>query len=592
MVKREMKFTARFLPVILALVSGMPAVAAVPTTVGNNLTAYNGSAAAMNNNTWNSMMNSRSGTGNAPTVDFGNCNAVIMRCAQPKCASGGCTSLDVARPIVSGCVQSNANCAQYGNDLVEYISAQLVANSTAKANAAAAAAQTAAANAAAQQNAQQLQAMQQQMQQMQSEMASQNAQTVAQLQSALEQQKELTAQAVASATAAAQTAAESTSTTAAASSGVSADVLAREQIAGQVLSKIENAQTALKTLKATMNDTFEYAGCDASGNNCAGPKRVKAFKQRAMNFFEPYNNVLDELYDALIMAQSVGVDISDIYMMLNGTCNAWAQYMCQAGQTMHYTTEDCKDGKSTASGAKCTVGSVKPMSDGGCQLVKMLTDNDEVQRNWLYPEKGDEKSGVSIQVGCASEALDNSALFRSRKKQASIDIDTLQRIIEQDAPTTGVSRLSKNKQSTPQKYCAVDEESLADLQKVASLKTLPSKVCVTDTYLDTKCENSGCGVNIIQAESAMNKAASSVASGTDTSGGIKFMDCSKAINQGTPECKCRSTGGTWYGLSCSCSVGTKWDDALGCTIPGLQTPTLNVSGLDTSMQSLKTIVKK
>lgn len=590
MVKREMKFTARFLPVILALVSGMPAVAAVPTTVGNNLTAYNGSAAAMNNNTWNSMMNSRSGTGNAPTVDFGNCNAVIMRCAQPKCASGGCTSLDVARPIVSGCVQSNANCAQYGNDLVEYISAQLVANSTAKANAAAAAAQTAAANAAAQQNAQQLQAMQQQMQQMQSEMASQNAQTVAQLQSALEQQKELTAQAVASATAAAQTAAESTSTAAAASSGVSADVLAREQIAGQVLSKIENAQTALKTLKATMNDTFEYAGCDASGNNCAGPKRVKAFKQRAMNFFEPYNNVLDELYDALIMAQSVGVDISDIYMMLNGTCNAWAQYMCQAGQTMHYTTEDCKDGKSTASGAKCTVGSVKPMSDGGCQLVKMLTDNDEVQRNWLYPDESD--SGVSIQVGCASEALDNSALFRSRKKQASIDIDTLQRIIEQDAPTTGVSRLSKNKQSTPQKYCAVDEESLADLQKVASLKTLPSKVCVTDTYLDTKCENSGCGVNIIQAESAMNKASSSVASGTDTSGGIKFMDCSKAISQGTPECKCRSTGGTWYGTRCSCSVGTKWDDALGCTIPGLQTPTLNVSGLDTSMQSLKTIVKK
>lgn len=542
MVKREMKFTARFLPVILALVSVMPAVAAVPTTVGNNLTAYNGSAAAMNNNTWNSMMNSRSGTGNAPAVDFGNCNAVIMRCAQPKCASGGCTSLDVARPIVSGCVQSNSNCAQYGNDLVEYISAQLVANSTAKANAAAAAAQTAAANAAAQQNAQQLQAMQQQMQQMQSEMASQNAQTVAQLQSALEQQKELTAQAVASATAAAQTAAESTSTAAAASSGVSADVLAREQIAGQVLSKIENAQTALKTLKATMNDTFEYAGCDASGNNCAGPKRVKAFKQRAMNFFEPYNNVLDELYDALIMAQSVGVDISDIYMMLNGTCNAWAQYMCQAGQTMHYTTEDCKDGKSTASGAKCTVGSVKPMSDGGCQLVKMLTDNDEVQRNWLYPEKGDEKGGVSIQVGCASEALDNSALFRSRKKQASIDIDTLQRIIEQDAPTTGVSRLSKNKQSTPQKYCAVDEESLAELQKVASLKTLPSKVCVTDTYLDTKCENSGCGINAAQAADAsknIQKTMLATAENTETCVG----ECAE----------CEKNGGEWNPIAQACA---------------------------------------
>jgi len=494
-----MKSIARFLLVALSLVPVDTALAVVASTRGDNLTAYNGNSGAVNNNTWNTLMNSRtSAVGEAATADFGNCNAIVLRCAQPKCASGGCTDMTVATSIVDGCVRSNEACQQYGSDLVSYIAAQLVANSTAKVNA-----QTA----AAQQNAQQLQAMQAQMQQMQQTMAQQNADTVAQLQSALAQQQEQFAAAQSASQPAASSASDNTDAVpdngltvaqnAAAAAGVSADTLAREQITGQIYEKIENSETQMKALKTTMQDAFTYAGCDTSGNNCTGPHRVKAFKQRAMNFFEPYNAVLDEVYDALILAQSVGVDISDIYMMLNGTCNAWAQYMCSAGQVMHYTADNCgTDGVSIAkskvlrtktdggeevylrntgvlgNNKSCRVGQVVPMSDGGCQLVRMLTSTEEVRREWLNIAEGDESQ--SIRVGCASEALDNSTLFRNRKKQATIDIETLERIIEQDAPAAFTG--DKTPENNGVIFCQVGDK-LQDLQKHATLKTIPAKLC-------------------------------------------------------------------------------------------------------------------
>lgn len=497
--RESMKPIARFLLVALSLVSADTALAVVASTRGNNLTAYNGNSGAVNNNTWNTLMNSRtSAVGAVATADFGNCNAIVLRCAQPKCASGGCTDMAVATSIVDGCVKSNDACQQYGADLVSYIAAQLVANSTAKVNAQ---------NAAAQQNAQQLQAMQAQMQQMQQTMAQQNADTVAQLQSALAQQQEQFAAAQAASKTAATSSVSDTvaepdngltaAQNAAAAAGVSADTLAREQITGQIYEKIENSETQMKALEKTMQDAFTYAGCDTSGNNCTGPHRVKAFKQRAMNFFEPYNAVLDEVYDALILAQSVGVDISDIYMMLNGTCNAWAQYMCSAGQVMHYTADNCgTDGVSIAkskvlrtktdggeevylrntgvlgNNKSCRVGQVVPMSDGGCQLVRMLTSTEDVRREWLNIAEGDESQ--SIRVGCASEALDNSVLFRNRKKQATIDIETLERIIEQDAPAAFTG--DKTPENNGVIFCQVGDK-LQDLQKHATLKTIPAKMC-------------------------------------------------------------------------------------------------------------------
>lgn len=594
-----MKSISKFLVVALTLVSVTPATAAVATTAGSNLTAFNGASGAMNNNTWNTMMNTR-GQANtsAPRADFGNCNALILRCAQPKCASGGCTTMEIANPIVSGCVQSNATCKQYGDELVEYISAQLVASSTARANAQAAAAQTAAAQAAAQQTNEQLELMQAQMQEMQASMERQNAETANTLRDALAKQQEMAATTTTATpdpvttndtptfTPATDDDATDTDsqtitdglTTAqkiAAKSGLSADLLAREQITGQIMSKIENAQTQLKALKAAMNDTFEYAGCDTSGNNCAGPKRVKTFKQRAMNFFEPYNAVLDELYDALIMAQSVGVDITDIYMMLNGTCNAWAKYLCTQDQVMHYTNKNCINGISTPEseakatvrgGAKCAIGQVVPMSDGGCQLIQMLTSNDEVQYNWLYPDEGFENA--QVRIGCASEALDTSALFRNRKKQASIDIETLQRIIEQDAPSVyGSSRLRSNTKPDPDgvKYCAVNADTLVDLQKSANLKKLPSKICTTDADLLAKWNgNSG------------------VTSGatTEIDNRIKTLglgDSSLVFNcNGVKKCElCRTTGGIWYWTGeCQCKQFNKFDDTTGCNL--FSTPSLKL----------------
>lgn len=498
-----MKRLSAFLSIAAVLMASGAFAAPVATTLGSNLTAYNSASGAINNAMWNNMINPRANSSvAAPTADFGNCNAVILRCAQPKCANGGCASMDIARPIVVGCVESNSACKQYGDELVEYISAQLVSSSNASMTQAATDAQIAAAQAASAQSSQQIAQMQQQMAQMQQQMQQQSADTAAQIQAALAQQQQATAQAIAdAATAATQqnNAGQTQNTTAtsdsgitmtaaqqaAAQSGVSADLLAREQISGQILTKIENAEVALKTAQAAMNTAMEYAGCDSSGSNCSGPRRVSAFKQKASQFFDPYNDVLDELYDALILAQSVGVDITDIYMMLNGTCNAWGQYLCSEGQVMHYNQVNCPDGTSVSvytnggtvfGGAPCKIGQVVPMSDGGCQLIKVLADEEEVQRNWLYPETG--SAGAQVRVGCASEILDNSPLFRSRNAQADIDIETLQRIIEQDAPSNFGSSIF-NSTTTPLTdgivYCAISEETYRDLQDAASLKNYQTR---------------------------------------------------------------------------------------------------------------------
>lgn len=567
-VRENMKSISRFLLVALVLCGGGAyAAAPVATTLGNNLTAYNGNSGATNNAMWNSYVNARSNSAaSAPTADFGNCNALILRCAQPKCANGGCTSLEVARPIVSGCVESNSTCKQYGDDLIEYISAQLVATSTANANQAAADAQIAAAQAAAQQSAQQMAQMQQQMSQMQQQMQQQSADTAAQIQAALAQQQQATSQAIADAAAASSaavvssmptqnTASGTTATTAtgsaggidltaaqqvAAASGISADLLAREQISGQILTKIENAEVALKSAKAAMETAFAYAGCNSTGSNCTGPKRVSTFKNKAMQFFDPYNDVLDEVYDALILAQSVGVDITDIYMMLNGTCNAWGQYLCAEGQVMHYNKDNCPDGKSVAvetnggtvyGGANCKIGQVVPMSDGGCQLIKVLEDDAAVQRNWLYPEEG--IGGVQVRVGCASEILDNSALFRNRRGQASIDIETLQRIIEQDAPTAYGSNGIFGGKTTPESdglpYCKLNENTYRDLQKIAALKDLPKKVCVTESEMK-KIASDGTLIAETNSESVAGY----------------YQQCSAVKGIELAKCLCNAKTGVWH----------------------------------------------
>lgn len=509
-----MKPIYRILFYVMCLLPGIAGAAPVATTAGSNLTAYNSnSMGAMNNNQWNSMMNSRTGTDSAPVADFGNCNALIMRCASPKCATGGCTSMDVTVPIVNGCVNSNNACKQYGNDLVQSIAAQIVANSNAKASQTAQNAAESAAAQTSQQMAQMQQQMNMQMQQMQAQMQAQNDATVAQLQAALEEQKQMTAaaqQQVADAQIAQNAQAASGLTVAqedAAARGVDSDLIVREQITGEIMSKLENAETALKTLRDTMRDSFEYAGCDERGNNCTGPKRVKMFKQKAMGFFDPYNDVLDELYDSLITAQAVGVDITDIYMMLNGSCNVWGEYLCTGatkreaidagGGTVTvyawptYNEDSCRTngGKSEPSnevigGHICYQNQVIPPEDSRrCTLNRTFTSGeemDELKRDWLEPESADN----TIRIGCASSALENSALFRNRKKQASIDIEVLERIIEQDAPASFRKKYADENEITASekvKYCNINyfSNGMERLQQAVNLKKLPKgRICL------------------------------------------------------------------------------------------------------------------
>ena len=492
--RENMKLFKRFLLLTLFFV---PCVcgANVATTAGSNLTAWNGNGGSANNNNWNTLMNNRTlaGAAGAPTADFGNCDAMIKRCAQPKCSA--CTTLEIARPIVEGCVNSNKDCKKHGASLIDSIAAQIVANANAKMQEQQLAAQQAAASAAAAQNSQQMAQMQQQMQQMQQQMQAQNAQQMQQMQAALDEQKALVAQAQAEAAAAqqakidAQTVNASGVTAAqqaAIQSGVSEDVLVRQQITGQVMTEIENAEVALKDLKSTMLTAFEYAGCDVRGNNCTGPKRVKMFKEKAGEFFEPYNTVLDSLYDALIIAQSVGVDITEIYLMLSDSCNSWGEYLCSDTTRYTYNPESCRNGTSIASDLTkgkhpCTVGQVIPAEDSvSCTLQRILLDKEEVQRGMLDPAQSRD---AMIRIGCASAIIDSSGLFANRKKQASIDIDTLQRILEQDAPGSCLNAFDKTKKCTDiyyTKYCAVGGNTYAELQRAVSSKRLPKRVCVSE----------------------------------------------------------------------------------------------------------------
>ncbi|MBD5391450.1 hypothetical protein HDR66_01440 [bacterium] len=531
--------------------STTPAAAVLTGTHGSNLTTYNGASGLMNNNEYNSLMNNRTSAGAPAKADFGNCNSLILRCASPKCANGGCTTMDVATPIVAGCVSSNASCKQYGDDLIQSIAAQLVANSNAKTTAQMAAAQAqaqAASDAAAQQSAAQLQQMQSQMQQqmaqMQQEMAAQNAQQVQALQDALEAQKELTAAAVASAqTTTATTTVAQPATTAsateptmptttvgaltqaqamAANAGVSADVLAREQIAGQILSDLEKTQTALNNAKSAMQDAFKYAGCDDRGDNCTGPKRVSVFRQKALAFFDPYDAVLRELLEALELAQSVGVDISDIYMLLNDSCNTWAQYLCNGGKDndgnwAKYDNDSCpspggksaRHGFSRGTNQECYPGQTIPPEDStACTMNRQLTDMEEVQRNFLYAGSGD--IDENIRVGCMSSVLQNSKLFSRLKSNGSklIDIETLQRIISQDAPSYSggnkYSRGSDDADTNKLKYCALTPNGYMELERAVSTKKLPSRICVKDETLTHTWKSDG-AISVSASESILGR---------------------------------------------------------------------------------------
>lgn len=502
-----MRILSRILTICLCsapFISG-GAHAVVATNAGHNLTAYNPSNS--NNNQWATLTNVRDNSGQ-PTAraDFGNCNAVVMRCATPKCANGGCVDSEVAAAIVAGCVQSNSVCEKYGDDLISYMSAQLVANSTAKLNAAsaeAAAAAAAAQNAASEQTAQQIAQMQANMQsqmaQIQQQMAQQNAQTQQQLQDALAAQAEQNAAALQNITAstqntispAVQTMTVTQPQESAIERGISSEILVRQQITGQIMTEIENAEVSLKATKTAMQNSFDYAGCDARGNNCTGPKRVKKWRELASGFLEPYDNTIDKIYDALINAQNVGVDLSQIYAMLDDTCSSWSQYMCPGvGNGWYITYGYFKPGGEYVSDApRVCYGEASVLESGwkscrACTWLKPLTDGEEIYAGWLDVDK-EAKDNQRV-VACASSALETSKLFARRTKtkrgQGMVDIETLDTWLHQTEPSVS------NDVNENMKYCFSNdkENDKKILQSSASSRTVPAKdakFCVTDVVV-------------------------------------------------------------------------------------------------------------
>lgn len=439
-----MRILLRFLYGAVCAAFVVPALANVATTAGSNLTAYNGTGAT-NNNQWNSLMNGRSGaTPAAADANFGNCNAIILRCASPKCGTG-CGDANIAYQIVSGCVNTNASCKKHGEDLINYITAQVVAQSTAKAaeqaNAVALAQANAAANASAaeQSNAQiqqmqtQMAAMQQQMSEsmaaMQQQMVAQTESQNAQIQSALESQR---ANLYNSPTDTGDTGAVisgmdglSVAEQLAAKNGISADILVREQMGGKIETSIEDAMTAMKDLKAKLDAVLEYAGCDPSATNCTGPKRVKKFKDLANEFFDPYENVVESVYDALVLAMTLGIDVNDVIMLLSDSCNMWGRYLCESCSPRETDCGCDSDNKNCF--YRVTSNTRK---DQKCRLVEVLNEKDTVWREWIDPNTG--MMGAT-QVGCASDVVMNVPMFRGMKKQATLTIDNLRRLVNQDS---------------------------------------------------------------------------------------------------------------------------------------------------------------
>ncbi len=515
-----MKHIKQFLLLVLCAFPFVSS-AQVATTAGSNLTAWSGQSGSTNNNNWNNLMNNRSGGGTAK-ADFGNCNSLILRCAQPKCA--GCTTMDIARPIVSGCVNSNATCKKHGDALIESLSAQIVGDVTSKLKqqeiAANAAAQQVAAQQAAAENNAQMQQMQAQMEQMQQQNALLMQQTQ-NLQASLEQQSAAAAQDradLAAATAAA-TAAQTpdngltASENAALDRGVSDEILMRNTISGEIMSKIEDAERALTTLRNAMSDTFSYAGCDTRGNNCSGPKRVKRFKEKANAFIQPYDAVIDATYEALEMAMAVGVDVQDVLMMLNGACNRWGRFICSygsSGEPGAYNKNECVNGKSVKGGrtgpdnadanthikgnVPCvTGGTIPPEDDNRCVLSGFLEDGAIIMRE-IEDAEDTSSSNQTERIGCASSALDSLALFgrkNSARTGAALDLDVLERMINQDAPEYVGTSSSNNRYGRSSndafartKYCGLTTTGFAKLQAAINNKTLPDNVCVEYDDLD------------------------------------------------------------------------------------------------------------
>jgi len=242
------------------------------------------------------------------------------------------------------------------------------------------------------------------------------------------------------------------------------------------MSSLDGVDAGLKSLKATVQEVIEYAGCDYNANSCTGPKRVAVFRKKARAFFEPYDNVLDALEGSLTTAMAAGVDVTEIYMMLTDSCNQWAKYLCTNKE--EYPFYYCKgqnlrvenilyaeDGPLTngpGSPRQYLKGQLSNTSCGTfksegyytnqvinprCQLLEMYKsgDRDTIQQNWLIATSPEDKTNT--RMACISDGVLNTGVFgrRNRKKSNDFDIDALEMIINQDEPRVLPTKSSTDK---------------------------------------------------------------------------------------------------------------------------------------------------
>lgn len=498
---------AKFLLAVFSFAPMAVWAAPVSQTAGSNLTGYNGSMGNIAGNRWNNDLNPRAQADakSQPKAkaDYGNCEAIILRCAKPKCSGGGCADAGVAQSIVAGCIRANSTCKKFEADLTEPLAGQLVAASVADRNK-----QESAANAAASAAQQSNQMMQQQMQQMQQQMMQmqqENSQQIASLQNALTESQQATADAVAAAAdAAAKSAAagvvQNSSTVvdagtgltpvqaAAAAAGVEPEVVSRATISGDILTSMEGVDSALANLKTTMREIFKYGNCnELNGDNCSGPKRVKKFRELAQKFFEPYDALADSLEQALYTAQVAGVDLGNIYMFFSGSCNRWAKYICRgnfkeglpvynelaSGSDKGIVIKGscvCQNGdcKSKAvsgwvrGGRPCSPGQVIPPEDlVVCSVNEFLDATDDNLTDTLL--NPDINENGTVRVGCASD-LTQGLIKRRRsngKGKAGIDVDLLEMLVSQSEGS--LKHKDKCKDITSEDDCKNDAARMCGL---------------------------------------------------------------------------------------------------------------------------------
>ncbi|MDR0319317.1 MAG: hypothetical protein LBH81_01085 [Rickettsiales bacterium] len=356
---------------------------------GGNLTSLKGSGIVNANAYNNQAMPQRTAhvemaeAAAGAEINYRNCESMLKRCVVPKC-SAGCTDNAMTTSIIKGCLSAMSPGCEKFDELPSALAAEIVSMGVAAQQKAASEAASAAAAQAQAQASADTAAMQQQMAQMQQQMAEQQAQAAAAQQKMMEDMM------------AAQQAQAQQAAAMPAAAPVMAEVLARDQASGQIMSEIDRMNGALASLKKIMETTFDYAGCDYRGENCQQVRRVAAFREKANKFFQPFDEVIDRIYDVISMGQALGADVNNVYMLLESSCERWGLY--------------------TNTNFKPNTTNVPKQGD----LIRILNSGEEVLNEF---SQGQQRSD-GLMVACASKSATSNVGMIARRRANATAIDT------------------------------------------------------------------------------------------------------------------------------------------------------------------------